>query len=126
MPLYEWERAVPQRLTVHLHILRWLLFQGQIRFRRKGRQEVPRPFDNSIFSLMLRAIGVILIVLGLLGLFIGGISVTTDETVLDVGPLEVQEEDRRTIPITPVASGIALVAGAGLFYIGNRRSRERQ
>lgn len=67
---------------------------------------------------MTRLIGVILICLGLLGLTIGGISYTTEDTVAELGPLEVEEEEQTSIPITPLASGFVLVAGVGLVYIG--------
>jgi len=71
---------------------------------------------------MTRIIGIILICLGLLGFAVGSISFTTDETVADVGPVEVESEEQTTIPIRPVASGIALVIGAGLVYVGRKKS----
>lgn len=67
---------------------------------------------------MTRIVGIILICIGLVGLTIGGISYTTEDTLVDVGPLEVEKEEQRTIPITPLASGFVLVAGIGLVYIG--------
>lgn len=73
---------------------------------------------------MLRILGIILICLGLLGFFIGGVSFTTEDTVADLGPVEVEEEDRTSIPVTPIASGAVLVIGAGLFYAGQRRTEE--
>ncbi|HSA55085.1 MAG TPA: hypothetical protein VLE53_05240 [Gemmatimonadaceae bacterium] len=69
----------------------------------------------------MRTLGVILIVLGVLGFVLGGVSFTTDETVADVGPLEVETERTRTIPITPIASGVALLAGVVLVVAGSRR-----
>lgn len=71
---------------------------------------------------MMRIAGIILICLGLLGFFIGGISFTTEDTVADLGPVEVEEKDRTTIPVTPIASGVALVIGAGLVYVDRKRS----
>ena len=69
----------------------------------------------------MRALGVVLIVLGILGFIVGGISFTTDETVADVGPLQVETERTRTIPITPIASGVAVLAGVVLVIAGARR-----
>lgn len=69
----------------------------------------------------MRTLGIVLIVLGILGFIIGGISFTTDETVADVGPLEVETERTRTIPITPLASGVAVLAGVVLVIAGGRR-----
>lgn len=73
---------------------------------------------------MLRILGVLLICLGLFGFFIGDVSFTTEETVADVGPVEVEEQDRTSFPVTPVASGAILVLGAGLFYVGHRRAKK--
>lgn len=70
----------------------------------------------------MRAFGIVLIVIGLVGLAIGGITYTRQETVLDAGPLEVRAEERRTIPIAPVAAGAAVLAGLVLVVLGARRS----
>lgn len=69
----------------------------------------------------MRTLGIVLIVLGILGFIVGGISFTTEETVADVGPLEVEAERTRTIPITPIASGVAVLAGVVLVIAGARR-----
>lgn len=70
---------------------------------------------------MVRIIGIILIIVGVLGFAFGGIRMTEEETVLDVGPLEVQQERERVIPFGPVASGVAVVAGIALVVVGTRR-----
>lgn len=69
----------------------------------------------------MKLIGIVLIVLGVIGFVFGGISWTRDETVLDAGPIEIEAERRESIPLTPIASGIALVAGAALVLAGGRR-----
>jgi UDP-N-acetylmuramyl pentapeptide phosphotransferase/UDP-N-acetylglucosamine-1-phosphate transferase len=68
-----------------------------------------------------RIAGVILIVVGLIGLVWGGISWTEEKTVVDIGPIEARAEEQRTIPITPVVGGIALVAGIVLLVVPGRR-----
>ncbi len=69
-----------------------------------------------------RIIGIVLICLGLLGFALEGISFTTEDTVADIGPVEVEQEEQRTIPFTPLASGIAIVIGGGLVYVGRKKS----
>lgn len=64
---------------------------------------------------MVRILAVALIVLGVIGLAWGGISYTRDRTVVDAGPIEVQAQDRESIPFPPVAGGICLVAGIVLL-----------
>lgn len=69
----------------------------------------------------MKIIGVILIVLGLLGFVFGSISFQEEEEIADVGPLEVEREETRTIPISPIASGAAVAAGITLVVVGARR-----
>jgi hypothetical protein len=68
-----------------------------------------------------RIAGIVLIVIGLIGLLWGGISWTDEKTVVDIGPIEARAEERKTIPITPVVGGIALVAGIVLLVVPGRR-----
>jgi uncharacterized membrane protein len=69
----------------------------------------------------MRAIGIILIVLGILGFIVDNVSFTTDEQVADVGPVEIEQQEERSIPITPLAAGGAIVIGAGLVVVGSRK-----
>jgi len=59
----------------------------------------------------MKILGAILIVLGLIGLLYGGISYTKREKVIDAGPIQVSADEKKTIPLPPVAGAIALVAG---------------
>jgi hypothetical protein len=69
----------------------------------------------------MRILGVILIIAGIAGFLVTGVSYTTSEQVIDVGPLQVEREEERTLPITPVASGILVVVGGVLTMVGMRR-----
>lgn len=70
----------------------------------------------------MKVAGIILVVLGVLGFVFGGFSFFTTEKVADIGPIEIQKEERRSFPVTPLASGAALVAGLALVVIGARKS----
>lgn len=69
----------------------------------------------------LTTIGVVLVVLGILGFLIPRITFTEERTVLDVGPIEVQAEQERSIPIPDVAAGVAVVAGLAMVVAGSYR-----
>ena len=69
----------------------------------------------------MRALGAILIVLGIIALVWGGITYTKREKVIDVGPIEASVDERKTIPLPPVAGVVAVIAGVALVV--SRRSR---
>jgi hypothetical protein len=69
----------------------------------------------------MKAIGIILVVVGLVGLLWGGITWTERDTVVDIGPVEITAEDRERLPVPPVAGGICLAVGAALLVAGSRR-----
>jgi hypothetical protein len=68
----------------------------------------------------MKLLGVVLVVLGIVGLVWGGIGWTERETVVDLGPVEVEREDRESIPLPPVAGGLLLVAGI-VVLVSSRR-----
>ena len=67
---------------------------------------------------MLKIVGLILIVLGLVALAYGGISYTRREKVVDIGPIEATAERRHTVPLPPVLGGLALAGGVVLLIYG--------
>ena len=67
-------------------------------------------------------IGVALILLGIVALAYRGITYTTREKVLDIGPLEASRETQKTIPLPPIVGGCSLAAGVVLVLVGTRRS----
>ncbi len=69
------------------------------------------------------AIGLILIILGVIALGYQGVAwVTTRDTVAKVGPVEVQANREHPIPLAPILSGIALVGGVVLLIVSANRS----
>jgi len=68
----------------------------------------------------MRILGVLLILTGIAGFAFGSFSYTHSEKVADLGPVKIQREERETIPITPLASGAALVAGIALVFVSSR------
>jgi hypothetical protein len=71
---------------------------------------------------VITAIGIGLIVIAVVALVYQGITYTTREKVLEVGPVEVTAESRKTIPLPPVLGGLALAGGIVLVVVGTRRS----
>ncbi|MHB1675625.1 MAG: YidH family protein [Acidobacteriaceae bacterium] len=65
-------------------------------------------------------LGIVLILLGIVGFALGGISFTHEKKVVDMGPVQISHQQTKTVPIPPVLSAIALVGGIGLAVIGTR------
>ncbi|MFP4228506.1 MAG: DUF3185 domain-containing protein [Salinivenus sp.] len=70
----------------------------------------------------MRVLGVILIIAGIVGFLVTGVSYTTTEQVVDMGPLQVEREEERSLPITPVGSGILVLVGGVLTVVSMRRN----
>jgi len=70
----------------------------------------------------LALVGVVLIVLGIVALAYQGITYTTREKVIDLGPLKASVEKEKTIPLPPLLGGLAVAAGVFLVWVGARRS----
>ncbi len=69
----------------------------------------------------MKAMGLVLIVLGVIGLAYGGITWTHRDKVVDIGPLEVTTDKRETVPLPPIVGGLCLAAGAALLFAGKNR-----
>ncbi len=67
-----------------------------------------------------RVIGIILIVLAVASFAYEGITYTTRETVVDVGPIHVDSEKEHTIPIKPIVGVAALAGGILLVLVGRQ------
>jgi uncharacterized membrane protein len=66
-------------------------------------------------------IGIVMIVLGIGALAYQGISYTSQEKILDIGPIEATTETTKTIPLPPIVGGVALVGGIALIIATTRR-----
>jgi len=72
---------------------------------------------------MLKAVGLILVIAGVLALAYGGFSYISDTHTTTVGPVAVSVEDKETVNI-PVWAGIgAIVVGGVMLLVGwNKKS----
>jgi len=66
-------------------------------------------------------IGIILIVIGIIAFTYQGITYTTREKVIDIGPIQMTADKTKTIPLPPIVGGIALVGGIVLLVVGGKK-----
>lgn len=69
----------------------------------------------------MKLVGIVLVILGLVGLAYGGMTWTTKEKVVDLGPLEVTHDKTQSLPLPPIAGGVCLIAGVALLLAGARK-----
>jgi hypothetical protein len=62
-----------------------------------------------------------LIALGIVAFAYQGITYTTREKVVDIGPIQMTADKTKTIPLPPIVGGIALVGGIVLLVAGSRK-----
>jgi hypothetical protein len=67
-------------------------------------------------------IGIFLIALGIITFAYQGITYTTRDKVVDLGPVQVTAEKTKTIPLPPIVGAIALMGGIVLLVMGNKKS----
>jgi len=71
---------------------------------------------------VLKLVGIILIVLGVVALIFQGITYTTREKVIDFGPIHATAEEEKTIPLPPILGAIALVGGIVLLVAARKKA----
>ena len=65
--------------------------------------------------------GIILIVIGIVALAYQGITYTTREKVVDIGPIQVTADKTKTLPLPPLVGAVALVGGIVLLVMGSKK-----
>jgi UDP-N-acetylmuramyl pentapeptide phosphotransferase/UDP-N-acetylglucosamine-1-phosphate transferase len=69
----------------------------------------------------MRILALVLIVAGALMFAYPMLSFTTRDKVVDLGPVEVTQEERHNVPLPPILGGVAVVAGLVLLVTGGRK-----
>jgi len=58
-----------------------------------------------------RAVGLLLVIVGVIALLYSGITYTRREKIVDVGPLQIEKKTTERVPIPPIVGGLALIGG---------------
>jgi uncharacterized membrane protein len=67
-------------------------------------------------------VGIALIVLGIVAFAYQGITYTSREKIIDVGPLQASVDTKKTIPLSPLLGGLVFVGGIVLVVVGTKKS----
>jgi hypothetical protein len=68
----------------------------------------------------MKALGVVLIVLGILALAYGGFTYTREKKVIDLGPIQASRKETSTVPLPPIL-GVAAILGGGVILFAGKR-----
>jgi hypothetical protein len=69
----------------------------------------------------MKMIGILLIVLGVAALAYQGLTYTTRETVIDIGPIKATADRQKTVPLPPLVGIAVLAGGIVLLVVGSRK-----
>ena len=68
----------------------------------------------------MKALGIVLMIAGVLALAYGGFSWTTHKRAVDMGPIQVERTKEHTVLLPPLVGIGALVIGGVLVFAGRR------
>ena len=73
-------------------------------------------------SKLITLIGIGLILLGIVAFAYQGITYTSREKIIDIGPIQTTADTQKTIPLSPLLGGLVLVGGIALVVVGAKKS----
>ena len=65
-------------------------------------------------------VSLLMIILGVVALTYQGITYTTTEKAIDIGPLQITAERTHTIPLLPILGVTAIIGGVVLLFVSRR------
>ena len=71
----------------------------------------------------MKTLGILLIVIGAIMTVFTGFNIVTQEEVVDVGPVEINKEEKTPIYWSPITGAILLVAGVVIVATSRKSSR---
>ena len=118
------ENTAPGPSRLRAHCIRELeipaVGPGSPARRTKGHGASRRTRKGGGNVQAMKILAIVLIVVGLVALAYEGITYTTREKVLEVGPITATKETKKTIPLPPILGGAALVCGVVLLIAAAR------
>lgn len=69
----------------------------------------------------MKVIGIVLIIIGILMFVFRSFSFTQEKKVVDLGPLQVNRQEQKTIGWPVYAGGIAVIAGIALLVLDRKQ-----
>jgi uncharacterized iron-regulated membrane protein len=68
----------------------------------------------------MKNVGIVLVVIGIVMMVITGFNVITKKKVVDVGPIEINKEEKHPIQWSPIIGGVLLIGGIVIIAVGKK------
>ncbi len=68
----------------------------------------------------MKNVGIILIVIGALMMIFTGFNIITKKKVVDIGPVEINKDEKHPVNWSPIVGGIILVAGIVVTFTSKK------
>jgi UDP-N-acetylmuramyl pentapeptide phosphotransferase/UDP-N-acetylglucosamine-1-phosphate transferase len=69
----------------------------------------------------MKLVAIVLILVGALAVGYQGFTYVTREKVVDLGPVEVTKEHKKTVSLPPLIGGLILVGGIALLVLNSKK-----
>ena len=70
---------------------------------------------------VMKPVGAVLVILGMLGLMFGGVSYNKKETIAQIGDLRMQATEKKQLALPPVVYGLAILLGSAFWFRADRK-----
>ncbi len=70
----------------------------------------------------MKVLGIVLIAAGILMFIFGKISFTKEEKIVDIGPVEINKKEKKTVNWPDYAGGIAILAGVVVLVADRKKA----
>jgi uncharacterized membrane protein len=71
---------------------------------------------------MIKMTGIVLIVLGILVLVYQGFTYTQTKQDAQIGPLTIQHNETKSVPVPPIVGGVFIIAGIAALFIRSSKA----
>ena len=70
----------------------------------------------------MKALGIVLLLIGIFSLAYQGFTFATQKKVVDIGPIQATKQERHTVPLPPILGALALIGGVVVLVSDRRNS----
>ena len=68
----------------------------------------------------MKTLGIILIVMGSIMTMVTGFTIVTQEKVVNIGPIEINEAEKTPIYWSPITGGIIIIVGVFVLFVNRK------